>query len=99
MITVAARISLNAGAFVTMKEGGNEGRGACEGAREKRSELASLSEQGGGAEGAEEGREEGESQSAWEGGRCLYSNLQPAHRRSRTAGVRSRVGALHPVGG
>ena len=68
MITVAARISLNAGALVTMKVVGNEGRGACEGVKEKRSELASLSEQGGGAEGAEGGREEGESQSAWEGG-------------------------------
>ena len=45
-----------------------EVRGACEGGREKRSERASLSEQGG-AEGAKGGREEGESQSVSLGGR------------------------------
>ena len=55
----------------------------------------------------EGGKTESVSQSAWEGGteggRGLYTNWQRAHRRSETAGVRSRLESrvghvpLHPV--
>ena len=54
----------------------------------------------GGSEEAEGGREEGRvSLGGREGGRGLYSNLQRAHHRSRTAAERSRIGAAHSVGG
>jgi hypothetical protein len=78
------------------EEGGDESReGGRRGPRD--SEDSDDSEEG--ISEREEIKESWGGEGRGAGGRDLYRNLQRAYRRSRTVGVRSRVGALHPVGG